>query len=485
MKKCVVWLLVFLSGVWGATLMAADLNISQYADSVAVYKAADSAAAKTDFLVGLVNANKASSHGAFYEILRTADKEDIPYFKEALEKAKSPAVILDIGNYMKALKEPFIAEAKSNPQISRLELVQLQERANKFVAPFQRNIEKLLPAIAVASKKDPQALVAALGKAFTAEEADEVDMAGPVLGLASMEEEGAVMVLKSFDKDGEAKGVLSMMAKVLGPHMVIPALKQMENPASTTKEKDTASLVLFMLPDVEPVYDKVVEAYRHGRYFESPKLKKDKDGKATVTLEDMLGMAVSWWGNIIKGKYEKVEGFVPYVAEKHLAKADGQDKIIEFLSDINFGEAAPYFLEMDVANLSEESLDALLHACYVSPTSKLIPDIGGITGKKEYKAEKFRVFELIFKAVDKKVRAEKKMIFSLHSYPARNQVSFVKDNLSILTEDEKTTIVFLSGSKGDALTDPLPEKDRMAILATLRQGASQKLLQTIDHVEKN
>ncbi len=64
-----------------------------------------------------------------------------------------------------------------------------------------------------------------------------VDLAGAWLGLLSMKEGGAVVLLKSIDCEGEASGALSLLAKNFGPYVVIPTLKQYEDPASTKKEK--------------------------------------------------------------------------------------------------------------------------------------------------------------------------------------------------------------------------------------------------------
>jgi hypothetical protein len=483
-KKWVAWVLVFLVGVCGVMANSADVVQSQYTNSIAAYKSAATAADKVNYLVGLINSDKVNSHGAFYEAVRTAGEEDILYIGEALKQAKGPAVLLNLGAYLDSLKASLIAGVKKNTKMGPLEVMELQREAKEMMATFQPNIEKLLPEIAIMVKKDPQLLVTALKRIFSKGDAEDNNISGPVLGIASMEADGAVLTLKSFgDNNDESKSALLILCKVLGPHMVLPVIKQYENPASSDKERDTAHLAMFMFPDVEPVYDQVVEAYRHGRYFPAPELKKNKDGQVKISLEDALAAAVHGWGNIIKGRYRKVEGFVPYVAEKHLDEPRGQERIIELLADINFGEAAPYFLKLDISELSKESIGALVHACHVSM------NLGryGIseTGEgREYKVEKFRVFELLFKGLDPKARTDHKLIYRFSSYLPRNQVAFVKANVGIMTEDEKKTVAYGCGSTPALIREPIPVADRKAILEALKQGASPDLLEVIDFMSK-
>jgi len=481
--KSLTRLSVLVVGICGIMLIAANSAKAAAAaeELSASYKAAQDASKKTEILDKLISANQADSHAAFYDILRTANDSDMPCFRAALKKSGTPALLLNFSSYMKKLQAPFRAEAEKNPRMTLLEAMELQKKFSESAGLLSTNLETLTPEIALVAKKDPGALIKAVEKFFTTEEGEDSDLAGPLLGLFSMKEEGAVVFLKSIDSKGEAKGVLSILTKALGPYVVIPALKQCEDPASTKKQKETASLAIFMLPDCDPVYDKVIEAYKHGRYFQAPELKKDKDGKAVLTLEGAMGMAVSWWGNYIKGKYKDNKKFATYVARNHLTAPEGQEKMIELLADIDFGTAAPYFMELDFAKLPEKSLDALLQACYVPPSSPLL--LPSMREKKDYKTEKFNLFSAIFKKMDAKNREGKKMVYKLSDFSPEHKELFVTANVGMLTEEEKKTIVFLCSSDS-LLQEKMPAEVKKGILDALRKGASPELLQVIKYIEE-
>ncbi|MBU2028506.1 hypothetical protein KJ761_01280 [Patescibacteria group bacterium] len=482
MKKntVIAVLLVLLAGIFGATSLAADFGKAALTSTERLsvsYAAAKGADEKIGILEKLIAANRVDSHAAFYNLLRTANKSDISYFKTAFKKSGTTELLLNLGHYLKTLRANFKTKIE-NANMNPMEILALQLKVNQSFNPLSKNLMALSSEIAVVARKNPEALVRAIKKASIEKKKDDIDLVGPSLGLLAMKEDGAAVFLKSIDSDDKSSRALDVLVEAFGPDAVMPAFKQLENPASTATQKKTAGLAIFMFSDIEPVYDKVVEAYRHGSYFKLEGSKKT--GKTGFSLNDLMKSALSGWWNLLESKYQDNEKFVIYVARKHLKNPDAQEEIIKLLADINFSAAAPYFAELNFAKLSEKSLDVLIQKATfipsVSPYSLLKID------KKDYRAEKFNLFCLLFKRLDAKTRAEKKMIYGLSGFSPEYKELFAKSNIGIFTDDEKETIAFYCSR--DNPREKMPEDIQKAILTALRQGASPKVLRFIEYVEK-
>jgi hypothetical protein len=337
--------------------------------------------------------------------------------------------------------------------------------------------ESLGPELEVIARKNPKMLVEAVEKCF-AKEGDMLEAFGPMVGLLAMREAGATILLKALDGDGKGKGAVVMASKSFGANMVMPALKQYEDPNSTEKERNTAGLAILTFADVEPVYDKVVEACKHGRYFAIPGAKKDKDGKTVVAIEDITAGVKSWWWNQVNFHYRNNTEFVEYVARKYLSEADGQDKVIQLLIDVNFGKAAPFLMKLDFNKLSDASLDVMRYATHILPSNAMLSSIIG--KEKDYAAEKFLLYAAVFKAVDPKKREAKSILFSLFTFPPEYIPRFVEANVGSFTEKEKESCAFKCGY----MSPDIPKETRKKVLGLLRKGASKELLGTIEYVEK-
>jgi len=486
MKRKSLLFFFILLGLVSLPLLAAepDKNTApaqdQYAKLAEQYVAATTDAQKLVILQKILKANTADGHAVFYKILRTADESDISVFASAIKSDGTTELLLGFTPYIKKIQAFYKAEAAKNPNMTRAEMAELQKRANDTLKPIETKINKLHPAFAVIAKKDTKPLIAAVEKVFIDPDGEIVDATGGLLGLFSMGEEGATALLKAIDGNGKSKGALTIAANMFGPAIVIPALKQYEDPVSTKSQKSAAMLVVFMVPDAESVYDKFVEAYRHGRYFPLV-AKKDKDGKIVIdSLEVAVEMASSWWGNYIKSKYKDNDKFVDYVAKKYLADPASQEEVIELLAHTNFKAAAPHLAALEISKLSAKSLTTLIQVSHVSGTSASLPPALKEFAKDECIAEKYSIFCRIFLALDAKAREKEKLIYGLMGYPAEFKEAFIKDVFKTLTEEEKKTVVYLCGKKEDGM----PEATRTKILDAMRVGASDELKRVIDYMAK-
>ena len=80
-------------------------------------------------------------------------------------------------------------------------------------------------------------------------------------------------------------------------------------------------------------------------------------------------------------------------------------------------------------------------------------------------------------------RAKKQTIIGLSGFPPEYKELFVESNIGILTDEEKITIAF-SCSNDSLGREKMPQKIQQSILKTLRNGASQKVLEIINYMDK-
>jgi hypothetical protein len=442
------------------------------------YAASEDAKAKTAILEKLIKANTVDSHVAFYELLRTADEAQVPYFKTAMKNSGTGQLIVNIGTHLEVMKAPFLKKANDNPKMTAQELEDLEKQFAAVSSSFTQKLDKLQAEISDVAEKDQAVLIAALNKVFTAKNAEDSNILGPMMGFYAMKEKGAEILFSSIKADStKKKALLAKLIIALGENAVIPALKKYEDPKSTGDDKNFAGTIVHLLPDSEKIFDKVLEAYKHGRYFEVKQLKKTEDEKVVMKLEDMLEIASSWWGSILESKYSNNKDFVKYVAEKYLSDADGQEKVIYLLSKVGFKGSVPYFMAMDFGKLSDKSLQALLDTTHMMPTTFLLPSMADKMNADA--SEKFLLFSQIFAKLDAKKREEKQLIVSLSGFPPEYKEKFIKSNVDNLNQKEKQTFAFLC-EKGKG---KMPDDVQKRIFDILRKDASPELLHTLKYME--
>lgn len=267
-------------------------------------------------------------------------------------------------------------------------------------------------------------------------------------------------------KTTQDQAVLFSILNRFGPYAVVPILKQYENPNSSKAQKDLAGMLILRFPDTESVIDKVVEAYKHGRYFEMQERKPDKDGKASLNFKEFLDEWLSWWGNMVKRRYKGNESFVKYVVEKHLTDPYKQEKVIELLANTDFRAASAYFEGLDYNALSDEALTALIH-------SNLPPDERSQQDK--CLPERFALFRTIFAKLDKNKREGKDMLLMLCDFPENLQQTFIVSNFKDFTQKERGHALYVCSK--------LEPSVRNRTYDSIRNHCSPEQIMMIEHYQ--
>jgi hypothetical protein len=245
-----------------------------------------------------------------------------------------------------------------------------------------------------------------------------------------------------------------------GPYAVVPALKQYEDPSSTEAMREFAQTVILSLQNTEEIFDKVVEAVRHGRYFPLP--------SKTTSVAELMGAMNTWWWIVIEAKYQSNKAFVEYVARRHLRNPQGQEHIIDLLARTNFIMAASHLAELEFNSLAESSLEAL--KLHLNPPSQL-------QGKTDSAlVARMSVFSFMFTRLDKSRREALGLLYTIEKYPASFQEVFVPTSFQYFTGKEKE-IALHHCSK-------LPRATRSAIYNQIRPYCDLKLLKTLEFYER-
>jgi len=268
-------------------------------------------------------------------------------------------------------------------------------------------------------------------------------------------------------KTSQDKIMLFSILDRYGPHAVVPILKQYENPNSSKEQKDLAGMLILRLPDNEAVIDKVVEAYKHGRYYERPETKADKDGKVELDFKNLFGMLMSNWAHMVNSRYRGNASFVKYVAEKYLPDPDKQEKGIELLANIDFKSASPYFEDLDYNALSDESLTMLIYLIY-PPDKRNEKDI--------CLPERFALFCNVFTKLEENKREGKDMLFKIDAFPENLQQTFIISNFRDLTEKEKQYALYICSKLQPDL--------RSKVYNSIRIYCTPEQIKMIQHYEK-
>jgi ankyrin repeat protein len=289
---------------------------------------------------------------------------------------------------------------------------------------------------------------------------------------ASQEHQDVVQLLIEFllrsARTIQDKIMLFSILERFGPNAVVPILKQYENPSSSKEQKDLAGMLILRLPDTESVIDRVVEAYKHGRYFETQEKKPDKDRVASLSFKEFLDEVFSWWGNMIKRRYKGNKSFVKYVAQKHLPNPYKQEAVIELLAGTDFRTASKYLESLDCNALSDKALDMLILMVGIPPTDTKEEDI--------CLTERFSLFCKIFAEMEKNKREEKKLLHKIDDFPGSLQVPFIASNFKDFTEEEKNHALYVCSKLNPAA--------RKRIYDSIKGYCSPMQIRMIEHYEK-
>lgn len=455
------------------------------ADSTATNKAADSAKSISDFskekspegrlsfLKGLLLSGKDESYYSFYSLLEKADEADLPTFREAFASAKSAKALLYLGQYL----DRKISDLTKDQETSYSKA----ETTVNYLKSVNNNFESLSTGTRIIAEANPGQMVSALKAIFASEEEfNTVLIAGAMAGLSSLEEKGFQALLDSVTSKDDQLMVMSVLNGFRG-NSVIPTLKAFEDPASSKLKQETAGLIIISFPKNDPqVLDKVVEAYKHGRYFEI-KTPKDKDGKAVVGIKEIMSLAMNWWGPYLEKRFEGDKAAARYIAQKYLKGEDRQDKVIQLITEIDFNTAKFYLAELDPGTIPETSLKAVFFAC--NPHSSSMLRSGDEEDSDKDIDAKFELFCKFFLKCNEKQR--KGEVYAITEYPAESAATFIMENFPRFSDEEKKAVIFMCGKDITGLRKGFPAELRDRVFKSIRPSCNEEQVRTIDYVLKN
>lgn len=415
-------------------------------------------------LNGLLKEKSEASLYSFYLLLEESGLSDSAMFKEAFAASGNLKAVMGIGSYMNRMLQFFLKEYDQTASDK-----EKQQALDVRMFGFNRRLNPLAPEIKLVAEKNFDYLIAALKKSS----AEKIPAAagGAIIGLQAMGEEGFERLLASV-KNKEDENMVFGLAEIFGPYIVLPVLKAFENPASNEFQKSTAGLLIMSFSKTNSlVIDEVVEALRHGRYFDVSVGKKGKDGKTVIGLEDALKMAENWWGNYLNSHYRGESAVAEYVAKTHLENPNGQEAIIHFVAEIDFQAAKPYLEKIDPKLLSEESLEALFFIC--SPPLTY--------GRQDSCLEnRCDLFCKLFLKSNPEKRKDK--LYIAKDFPANTMANFYINNWQKFSDEEKSIVIFNCGRENSL--GKFPEEQRNLVFEKIRPMCSTEQKGMIEYYLK-
>ena len=457
---------------------APSLSPEKIAGLVSSYKAASTPQAKVGVLEKLLRDNSLAAHTAFFSLLNSAAESELDGFRTALATSGTGEVFAHMVRFLRDIAERGAAKSSGPVAPGGRDAPELSGNlgATMAMAAFGAKLQAAEGELKQIARKNQDFLVAQLKQAAAAaagkgtEKLDEDAAMGATLGLVLLGEDGFAAALAAMQTIEEQALLVAVLVPQFGPNAVVPAMKQYENPKSTEDQRMVAAIVMRQFPASGPVTDKVVEAYKHGRYFDADFGTKKPDGSVELKMEDFLKAAEGAWWAQIEGAYEGNKEFVKYVATKHLPLPDRQEKAIYLLAKTDFAAAEPYFEKLDFNALSDESLDAL-ELCVHGMTG----DVPG-EAENQFVKERSSLFLKMFEKMEPQKREERKMTLSLGKFPADWQGEFIIANFGKMTDAEKNDVVFACGE--------LPPETRKKVRDAIRTAASGEVRKLIDAQQK-
>jgi len=424
------------------------------------FKTEKNAPEQEKILIQLLKMNSAAGDCVFYELLTAAQDLEIPIFNQALQEAGTGATIINLGRYVKSLIGPNITEAQNYPKNLIEDPIEKERVGQRLKQIDDRLTKGCRDAVIKISRRDSQQFIDALKTEWSKkpnQERNEMIIFSSAVGLGILGEEGFELALKSAKTEND-KLMLVFLTETFGPYAVVPILKMYENPDSNKYQRDLAGILVQFFPKTEPVFEQIVEAYKHGRYYELNVGTKKADGTTEIGLADMLSAAMTNWRSGLEEAFKNHEPFIIYVAENHLLNPDGQNHIINLLRGVDpeLKISLPYFEQLNFNGLSDDSLKTMDTIFY---------EIGsiGINGSID-SPEKFALFCKLFSKLDQDRREKQQLIYKLIYFIPNAQKKFVLTYFKDMTNDEKISVICLLGRNLDL--DPIEVKQIFAEIIT-------------------
>lgn len=442
-------------GVSCRDVSSSSASAGQMAKVLADFQAENSPAKDIKMLENLL---KAKNGGIFFFLLMKSEGKDLIVFKKAFASSGNLDALLSFGPFLSREMKVFI----NGPGTVETR----QAAANFCLQSFNQRLGSFASEIAVVARKNQKELVAIIKNVYVKGDTNNAEKAsGAIIGLQAMGEDGFEALLNSVESEDD-QSMIFALSELLGPSVVIPTLKAFEDPSSSEIKRKTASLTIFSFSKNNGlVIDKVVEAIKHGRYFESNVGKKNEKGEIVISsIEDAMKMATGWWGNYLNSYYKGATPVAEYIAEKHLEDTSGQHSVIRFLAEIDFQTAQPYFLKLDMGKLSKKSIEALFSACH--------PPLSGLTlsrADNAYLQERCELFcQLFLKCPGERDNA----LYGVEKYPAEIMADFYIKNFASFSEEEKRTVIYNCGQKG---YEGFPAEQRDRVFKSISPLCSKEL----------
>jgi len=441
---------------------------------------------QTEILKALLQEKSSKAHVAFYNLFEKSDESSLPTFKQAFASKGSGKTLIDISAYVLAKVLPIKEAVEKDPsclQEKRLELNKLNTVVNETINRFAYSFAEEIKVIA---ERDHQQLIRALKLAFAQDDINEIELGGPLMGLILLEERGMELLIQSVQEKTDEVMVFAL-ADQFGAYAVFPILKFYENPNSTPQQRLFAGTLISRFSNAEPVMAKVVEAYKHGRFYPIQAAKKDKSGKPVVTMKELMSGAISFWGPHVISQYEKDPVFIRYVGQKHLPLAQGREKAISMImqADPDLRMAGIYLESLDFNTLSEGCIrqisltfsPATQAKSYRTPlTAESIQE--SLRGGSIKSITKMHLFQAMFAGLTPQKREQHHLIFSLDGFAPELRVKFILANLENFTEDERDTLIYTG-------CDDLSAEQMDEVFSKLSPFCTEEQKEAMEYSKKN
>ncbi|HTW96475.1 MAG TPA: hypothetical protein VMD74_02320 [Candidatus Methylomirabilis sp.] len=471
MKKGLYSQLFFALAIFGLAVFAACQN--EYAAKTAAqisseFQAAGSADQKTALLKKVLAAKSDNAYLAFYYLLSESKTAEESCFKKAFAAKGDADALSGMGFFVDVLT----AEFKKNLPLSSSDNEEIiQAVYAKYLNPFTIKLNTLAPEIKIIAEKNSSQLVALAKKSYAEKDAKASrNIRGAIIGLQALGEPGATLLLNAVENEADENLILEVLPS-FNANMVIPVLKTYENPASSEIQKHAASLMIYSFSKTDGnVIDKVVEAFKHGRYFALPTNGVDSTGKPVFkvnSIDEAMKLADSWWGNYLEDRYKGEVKVAEYIAKKYLGDTAGLESVIRLISATDFISAKPYLAALEPNKLSPDALQALFDACR-GPSSLHFDN-------PELTKARCDLFCRVFLKCDLKKR--EKALYGVSEYPADMMADFYIENFKSFSSEEIKTIIYNCGKSG---LHPFPEAERERVFNKIRPACDKETRSYID-----
>lgn len=429
---------------------------------------------KLDSLKELLVSGKDSSFDDFYYLLSKAEKPEIGIFKDAMESKGDLKALMYMGRYVQnTVRSLLELYSVVNPNASASEMKMAIIERNESLG---KKFILLEPEFKLIAGKNTKVLVNTILTAYSKIDEntskEEINRSGineAAMALLLLGDDGFDALLNSITSKSEQTLLITLM-EVFGPAAVVPVLKAYEDPKSSKVKRDAAgTLIYFFSKTDSAVIDKVVEAYKHGRYFEiQTKGKVNEKGEKVMDLEALFGAVNTWWGVHLEANYKGERAVAKYIGEKYLSKGDFDTSVVRLVCAIDFKTGMSYLSDLNPNNLSEKTLQEVFSICSASSDK---------TKADEYIDEKFAVYSKLF--LKSTYAQRKQVIYGLMAFPLESVAEFIIKNFETFSNDEKTTVIFLSG---DSVTREIPPSVRKKIFDGIKSSCNQEQLKTMEFV---